>query len=259
MKLIPDECQSELADPNFGTPAPVDMLLGVGVWAAILQDGSQINNFGIAIQSSQLGWLVYGGGVLPNAPPEVHSTVCDCDEEQLDMLLRRFWEIEENPQARARTAEQEQCERFFLDTHSRSAEGRYTVNIPLRSDVRELGSSRESALKRYHALERRFERDPELRQRYTASMNELLEAEQMIEITRAPVGWCYHIPHHAVQKKFRIVFDASCKTNKGISLNDTQLVGEKLQDDLFSLIMRFRTHQIGFTADIRKMYKKMYK
>lgn len=65
MKMIPDECQTELADPNFGTPAPVDMLLGAGVWAAILQDGSQMNNFGIAIQSSQLEWLVYGGGVLP--------------------------------------------------------------------------------------------------------------------------------------------------------------------------------------------------
>lgn len=57
-----------------------------------------------------------------------------------------------------------------------------------------------------------------------------------------------------MHKKFRIVFDASCKTDRGLSLNETQLVGEKLQDNVFELIMRFRTHRIGITADIQKRY-----
>lgn len=128
------------------------------------------------------------------------------------------------------------------------------VGIPLRTEISEIGSSREAALRRYHALERRFDRDPELRTKYVKGMNELMDAGQMVEANRAPHGWCYHIPHHAVQRKFRIVFDASCKTNRGLSLNEAQLVGERLQDDLFDLIIWFRTHQIGITADIRKMY-----
>lgn len=85
-------------------------------------------------------------------------------------------------------------------------------------------------------------------------MNDLIAANQLCEVTRAPNGWCYHIPHHSVLKKFRIVFDASCRTDLGLSLNETQLVGEKLQDDLFDLIMRFLTFRIGITADIQKMY-----
>lgn len=41
----------------------------------------------------------------------------------------------------------------------------------------------------------------------------------------------YFIPHHAVGKenKFRVVFNASNPTNTGVSLNDVQLVGGKLQ------------------------------
>lgn len=75
-------------------------------------------------------------------------------------------------------------------------------------------------------------------------------ADRMRMVDREPNGWCYHIPHHAVLKKFRIVNDASCITDQGISLNDVQLIGEKLQDDLADLIMRFRCRPIAITADI---------
>lgn len=74
------------------------------------------------------------------------------------------------------------------------------------------------------------------------------------EVDREPNGWCYYVPHHAIKSKFRIVFDGSCKTDIGISLNEAQIIGEKLQADLFDIIIRFRTHRIGITADIRKMY-----
>lgn len=69
----------------------------------------------------------------------------------------------------------------------------------------------------------------------------------------------YYIPHHGVvtSDKFRVVFDASCKTNKGISLNDAQLVGEKLQRDLHEQIMRFRRHRIGIQTDVKKMFRQV--
>lgn len=82
----------------------------------------------------------------------------------------------------------------------------------------------------------------------------MLQNDQMRLVERQPEGWCYHIPHHAVTKKFRIVFDASCRTNRCISLNEVQLVGEKLQEDLAPLIMRFRCNPVAITADIKKMY-----
>lgn len=69
----------------------------------------------------------------------------------------------------------------------------------------------------------------------------------------------YYIPHHGVvtSENFRVVFDGSCKTNKIISLNDVQLVGAKLQNDLHVTIMRFRRHQIAISADIKMMYRQV--
>lgn len=174
--LAPVGIRQNLADPGFNVPAPVEMLLGAGVWAAIVQEVETFYNFGVVAQSTRLGWLLYGGGVWPLEEAQVCAVSESQDEGQLATLLRRFWEIEEVPSQRIRTTEQEECEKFFMNHHYRTTTGRYIVGIPLRSDIAELGSSRNVALRRLYALERRFEREPELREKYVAGINEMLEA-----------------------------------------------------------------------------------
>ncbi|GFX71743.1 uncharacterized protein TNCV_4131891 [Trichonephila clavipes] len=71
------------------------------------------------------------------------------------------------------------------------------------------------------------------------------------------------LPHHAVIKpsspttKLRVVFDASCKTTNGTSLNSLLGVGPKLQRDSFEILLNFRIPRIVFTADIEKMYRQI--
>lgn len=73
----------------------------------------------------------------------------------------------------------------------------------------------------------------------------------------------YYIPHHSVLKlsstttKLRVVFDASRKTTKGISLNDHLRVGPTIQDELTTLINRWRKFPICFTSDLEKMYRQI--
>lgn len=57
--------------------------------------------------------------------------------------------------------------------------------------------------------------------------------------------------------KLRVVFDASCKTSSGVSLNENQLSGQKLQNDLTDIILRFRKYKVGVIADIAKMYRQV--
>jgi hypothetical protein len=70
----------------------------------------------------------------------------------------------------------------------------------------------------------------------------------------------FYLPHHPVFKhdssstRLRVVFNASAKSTNGQSLNDTLLIGPTIQQDLFSILLRFRTYEIAFTADIEKMY-----
>ncbi|GBN57910.1 hypothetical protein AVEN_272856-1 [Araneus ventricosus] len=71
----------------------------------------------------------------------------------------------------------------------------------------------------------------------------------------------YYLPHHGVFKpdktstKLRVVFNASALSSNGLSLNDIQMNGGLTQEDLFSIMLRFRKHNFAFSADIRKMYR----
>ncbi|KAL0270044.1 UNVERIFIED_CONTAM: hypothetical protein PYX00_007582 [Menopon gallinae] len=56
----------------------------------------------------------------------------------------------------------------------------------------------------------------------------------------------YYIPHNCVinekstTTRLRVVFDASAKSQTGYSLNDVLMTGPVLQDDLFSIPLRYR-------------------
>ena len=72
----------------------------------------------------------------------------------------------------------------------------------------------------------------------------------------------YYMPHQCVLNdastttKLRVVFDASAKTTD-LSLNGCLMVGPKLQDDLFSILIRFRFFKVALSADVAKMYRQV--
>jgi len=84
-----------------------------------------------------------------------------------------------------------------------------------------------------------------------------------VDDSEIDVKTSYYLPHHAVFKetssttKLRVIFDASCKSTSGLSLNDMLLIGPTIQDDLFSILTRFRTFQYAMTADT-KMYRQVF-
>lgn len=249
---LPDEARQNLADRYFESPATIDMILGAGILARIIGTRNKLTKDGFLVQKSRLGWLVSGGAVATASVVGVATVVSV--EDSLQPLLQRFWELEDLPTERVRTKDEEQCEEIYKINLKRDPDGRYEVAIPLKASITDLGSSREIAWSRYMGLERRFVKDPELGCKYREEINQLISAGYLVKATTPPKGPVYYIPHHAVTGKFRVVYDASCKTDKGVSLNQMQLIGEKLQDDLFKILLRFRKNQFAFTADIKKMY-----
>lgn len=97
-------------------------------------------------------------------------------------------------------------------------------------------------------------------------MNEYLQLKHMKEVREDDAGWNvrpqYYMPHHCVTKesssttKLRVVFNASRGSN-GVSLNDALMVGPVLQQDLFSVLLRFRSFTYALTADVAKMYRQI--
>lgn len=198
-EIIPIEIRETLEDPNAHKSAPIRALLGAGIWAAVIQDGGFTNPLGIAFQPSRLGWLIFGGGVQMCETLSMGASIQDEFDALLEPLLRRFWELEEVSLVRARTAEHEQWEEFLPSAYRRLADGRHEVGIPLRQDLEQLGSSSVVALHRYRQLERRFQRDHELEQKYCEAMAEMIREGHMQLVDRLPTGPGYHIPHRSLR------------------------------------------------------------
>lgn len=143
--------------------------------------------------------------------------------------MKRFWDFEELELCTNKDAEHEEIERIFEQTHYQHNHGRHVVIIPLKSNIKEIGSSRQTALRRFHVIENKYEQNSNEWKTYVEFMNEY---------------------EH-------VVFDGSCKTNLGISLNEAQHVGPKLQNDLHTILTRFRRHKYAVSADIVKMYRQI--
>lgn len=249
----------KLADPEFHLPRAVDLLIGAGTTLSLFSVG-QINltrdEHDLYLQKTRLDWVVAGG------TPAQSETKNACHLSNLESQIVKFWEIEEFPVNKPKSKEEITCESFFVRTTERGTDGRYTVRLPFRETDKRIGESRTIALRRLIALERKFNTNQGLRSEYTRVIEEYLSLGHM-SLMNDPVGNGYYLPHHTVVKessnttKVRIVFDASAKTNNGISLNDQLMVGPTIQDKLFSHLLRFRTYIYVITADIEKMYRQV--
>ncbi|KAI8441259.1 hypothetical protein MSG28_014900 [Choristoneura fumiferana] len=255
-----------LADPEYYTPNKIDMLLGAEVYAQIIDTGLiRCPPQGSPVaQNTTLGWILSG---QVGSQPNISCTLVSM-HTQVDQLLRSFWELESEPSNNPKilSPEEQRCEEIYHATTTRDKNGRYVVRLPLRDEEPLCldGDSREIALRRFHSLERKLQRDQRLKTEYTRVFHEYRELEHMEQLSeKESEERGLYLPHHAVVRddkdttKVRIVFDASCRGTNGISLNDDLLVGPTLQADLRHIIMRWRMHPVCFIADIVKMYRQV--
>ncbi|XP_050309968.1 uncharacterized protein LOC126745949 [Anthonomus grandis grandis] len=176
--------------------------------------------------------------------------------------MTKFWELEEIPSAPLISGDDQRAELIFSQTVKRTSTGRFMVSLPLKESEPDVGNTYPQALRRFLLLESRLIKNPELYNSYSDFINEYIHHEYMTLIPfnlPKPNISCY-LPHHCVLKpdsistKLRVVWDASAKGPKGLSLNDILLPGPKLQNDLSSLLLIFRLYPIVFIADIRRMF-----
>lgn len=262
---IPDDLQ--LADPNFYESSDIDLLIGAGMFFDLLMSGQiKLGKRNPILQQTKLGWILSGPISLPTPKSTRMHCFLSVNNDDLYQSLEKFWKIEELPiDATKCSMEELECEAHYTRTHSRTNTGRFQVSLPLKNNIESLGESRDSAIKRFIALERRFDKNPELKQSYINFMREYNSLKHMSKIdpNKVEAYPIYYLPHHAVEKsdslttKLRVVFDGSAKTASGISLNDTLKVGPTVQNDLFSIIIRFRQHNFVITGDIAKMYRQI--
>ena len=281
-----------LADPEFGIPAPVDLLIGAdGYYDILCPELIQLGKNLPVLQGTKLGYVIAGRvpesltstflNILPNhtsnssAPnniPSNQSFFIQSESESLESLMTKFWHTEELPQNVILTPESELAENVFLNTTKILTDGSYQVNLPLKTknENHKLGDSFYIAQKRFLNLENRFQKDPNLKKDYTKFIDDYLDMGHAkyvpLNLTQTDEHQTcnkYFLPHHAVIReeststKLRVVFDGSCKSSSGYSLNDVTLKGYQVQPNLFDILIRFRIFMYVLTADIIKMFRQI--
>ncbi|XP_024869854.1 uncharacterized protein LOC112453358 [Temnothorax curvispinosus] len=241
-ELWPHLHDLKLADPEPSSRHPIHVLIGADLYGSLLLNDVRQGPFGTpTAQLTVLGWIV--SGPTGNASSDTESaSVLNCVTcEETNSLLQQFWADKSIPAQTFLTEEDERCERHFVETHSRNSQGRYIVRLPFKNGPPgNIGDTLQRAMLLYKKMKSRLLQRPTIANQYHKFLAEYESMGHMklASACEASLFSPVYIPHHFVLRgsssttKLRVVFNASCKTSDGTSLNDHLMVGPNLQQGL---------------------------
>ncbi|XP_058827648.1 uncharacterized protein LOC131687575 [Topomyia yanbarensis] len=205
-----------LGDPWFYESGPIDMIIGAEYYVDLFEGGRyKATEDGPILQKTVFGWIV-SGRVPSSSSSGAISTTNVCSTAEIHDQLTKFWELETCRTTSTNSTEESACEKIFSETTFRNETGRFVVTLPKKqSIIKQLGDSKAN---------------PELKAQYSEFIHEYQALGHMSEVVEDTSDIVYHLPHHAILKpdstttKLRVVFDASCRTSSGYSLNDALMI-----------------------------------
>ncbi|XP_064649968.1 uncharacterized protein LOC135501660 [Lineus longissimus] len=253
----------------------VDILVGLDLYWKLMKPQRFRQVGGLVAQESCLGWVLSsswsdsGGGVQ-----SVQSGACSVSPQLMclgnvgDSDLRRFWDLES---VGISLTEQETLNlkidpvlKHFSENVQKNG-SRYQVALPWKSETAKgrLLNNEAMAWKRLKQLNRRFDGDPELKQRYDQVFREYESSGFIVEVLAHEMenpNPTFYLPHRPVVRedslttKVRPVFDASASGYNGVSLNDCLETEPSLLASLVDILIRFRRWPVAITADVTKAF-----
>lgn len=149
------------------------------------------------------------------------------NDTDIEAQLEMFWRLEECSSDNKYSKDEQECEDHFIKTSFRDSPGKFTVRLPIKDSIWELGESKSNAIKRFQTVKRRLAKSPFLKTEYYNFMNEYIELGYMALVNDVnPTSFeasIYYLPHHCVVQensstiKVRVVFDGSAPSSSGIS------------------------------------------
>ena len=143
-----------LADPEFGTPGHVDILLGVEVFNRVVRQGRRQGPPGSPMaMNTKFGWVL--SGTISRDCPRHREVACVSSVLAGDEVLRKFWEVENYDFRSPLYSLEEQVVVDDFDVNCRrNEERRYIVPLPIKKEADPLGETRTMAVCRYFSVER---------------------------------------------------------------------------------------------------------
>lgn len=141
-----------------------------------------------------MGWLISGPICIQGSCSNVVTCQFNLD---ISNQLQRFWEIEEIPFTTSlKNAEEEFCENNFVNNTYRLKNGRFCVKIPFHTSPETLGDSLKIAKQRFYNLEKRFKKQPSIKEQYIKFIHEYRDLGHLSSSCKMEPA--YYLPHHPV-------------------------------------------------------------
>ena len=240
-------------DDNF----EITILVGADYYWTFVQD-QVIRGNGPTAVKSRLGYLLSGPLLQPSAAVNVvHVNLTGVD----DSNFNTYWKAESSGIFVDTTNNDDNLlKAYMLSSIKRQPDGALTLKFPWKEEHPYLPSNFSVCAKRTRSLAQRLAKTPDLFQMYGQIIAEQ-EAKGFIEkVDNFNTNQTHYIPHRAVKKDsattpIRIVYDCSCRQSSyHPSLNDCLQVGPPFLNHLCAILLRFRLHVFGFSADIEKAF-----
>ncbi|XP_055585330.1 uncharacterized protein LOC129738161 [Uranotaenia lowii] len=223
----------------------------------------------IAVRSA-LGWAIYG----PDSRLEQqqhhylnHHLVQSLNNRQLHDLMAEQYAQEELHVAQGNPIESEEIQRAreTLESTTVRVGDRFETGLLWKQEP-VFPDSYPMALNRLKSLERRFQREPHMKQNVNQQIEYYLAkgychkatAEELKNTNPSSV---WYLPLNVVLNpkkphKVRLVWDAAAKS-QGVSLNSYLLKGPDLLASLPAVISKFRERRVAVGGDIKEMYHQL--
>ncbi|XP_041782000.1 uncharacterized protein LOC121598785 [Anopheles merus] len=238
----------------------------------------------IAVRSA-LGWAIYGTINASNKErcqsAHYHNTHLiedshrsssnkENNDQELNETMRQYFALEESAVCSFNKflSEPEDVRRakIILETTTTKCNGRYTTGLLWKSDDFRFPDSKPMAMARLRSLERKLEKDPDLKENVHNQIRLYVEkgfahrAEES-ELNSVEQKRVWYLPlnvvgHPRKPDKKRLVWDAAAKV-RGVSLNSELLKGPDLLVQLPTVLCKFRQRLVAFGGDIEKMFHQI--
>lgn len=266
---IPADLPVDVHADDDSVGQAIDLLIGNDYYFSFLRKENKRIEDNLFLINTDFGWMLSGSvDTDDNENALTVITYCQCHGpacpyfSEPDLPLRTIdmkflWALEsigisDSP----KSDRDEEAVKYFNETVQYS-DGRYEVKWPWIHYPPELPSNFGLAYGRLKSLLRRLDADS--MQNYQDILAEQL-ARGVIEVVEARPGNpeipIHYLPHHIVRQgdKGRVVYDASARVKDQKSLNECLYRGPSMVEDMTALILKFRTGEIGITADVEKAF-----
>lgn len=223
----------------------------------------------------RLGWSIYG--CIPGQPKassiiNFHGAAADPDHE-MNEQLRDYFTLENAGVSACyvgevqESADEIRAKRLLKETTRRTLSGTsFETGLLWNTDSPNFPDSFPMAIRRMLALERRFEREPELGEKVRSQIASYEQKgyahkAKLEELTSVDSNRVWYLPLGIVTNpkkpgKVRLIWDAAAKVG-GVSFNSKLLKGPDLLTPLPQVLCHFRQFPVAVCGDIMEMFHQI--